>query len=689
LSFGNNTGKGVFLSYSVNVAMFIFTFFVSKCGNSFDAKALDISLALSLLKLQNITPSFSSMPLYPSNATANIVNKYSYLLTSTGGSFLSINVALVTLNHIIYFDNIILFNISTLISNKQYSPIFNTTFDLMSDADIKTQMDAWVTSGELPNDNIQSVSGNKRYKAVGKNLFDGNTELGTILTSTGVESPSSTKIRTSYIKVKPSTTYIMSSTDSTNDDYKYFYDIDKVFISTSFNAKVSFTTPSNCRYVRFIQDVGTTNIQLEQGSTATTYVPYTSTEMYLQPNQQLNRVPNGVKDTIEYRNGKFYHVKRVHLDFNNILRGVTWIKSNEYTNTIGVYFDVAILGIGVTANNATLRIDNTYITRDSYANVTNNDVLAYGISDTLSPNRFYVRFNKATIGGNLASHVYAYLQTVDVEILYQLATPIETEITSIGQLLGGDRYTVYVDSNIIQPQATVYTTNAVIKDSDYPISALDTIIRWRDGVKTTLATSGATIAGDGLSFTHTDLTSGDIVIFTYYYANDNSVVGNTVIKYYSGEDDLRFPVTVLTQPASGRPDFDTTNIGLLFPQNNTAEVVYIVAQMPHDRAMDSDIEPHVHCRLSGAGQPVMKIDYKWYNANEATIPSSFTTYTMNVNTATWSTGTISNMIYGSAPISGVGKTESSILIMKLYRDDNVYTGDLLVDEFDIHYYRSN
>ena len=44
-------------------------------------------------------------------------------------------------------DYVYSFNISTLITNNQYSPLFYTTFDLMSDADIKTQMDLWVTEG--------------------------------------------------------------------------------------------------------------------------------------------------------------------------------------------------------------------------------------------------------------------------------------------------------------------------------------------------------------------------------------------------------------------------------------------------------------------------------------------------------------------------------------------------------------
>lgn len=39
------------------------------------------------------------------------------------------------------------FDIPLMKTNKQYSPLFNTTFDLMSDVNIKTQMDAWITAG--------------------------------------------------------------------------------------------------------------------------------------------------------------------------------------------------------------------------------------------------------------------------------------------------------------------------------------------------------------------------------------------------------------------------------------------------------------------------------------------------------------------------------------------------------------
>lgn len=39
---------------------------------------------------------------------------------------------------------------------------------------------------------------------------------------------------------------------------------------------------------------------------------------------------------------------------------------------------------------------------------------------------------------------------------------------------------------------------------------------------------------------------------------------------------------------------------------------------------------------------------------------------------------------GIGGIDGVGKTLSSMLLCKLYRDDNVYTGDALTYQFDIH-----
>ena len=83
-------------------------------------------------------------------------------------------------------------------------------------------------------------------------------------------------------------------------------------------------------------------------------------------------------------------------------------------------------------------------------------------------------------------------------------TPVTTEIASSGILNGYPSGHIYIDDII--KDADVYTTSISITDTDWPIVALESIVKLNvDGSQTELATSGATIAGDGLSFTHTGL----------------------------------------------------------------------------------------------------------------------------------------------------------------------------------------
>lgn len=163
-----------------------------------------------------------------------------------------------------------------------------------------------------------------------------------------------------------------------------------------------------------------------------------------------------------------------------------------------------------------------------------------------------------------------------------------------------------------------------------------------------------------------------------------SLVENALIEAISLPrwDDLQFELTPTRVGSNSKPDFDFTNIGLLFPRNDPSEIVYITVQFPHAWKEGSDIHPHVHCRQQFNLQAVFKMDYIWYNLGEA-IPAVWTTLTMNTYSTAYTSGTISQIISGPT-ISGAGKTISSILKLKLYRQDNVYTGDILVDQFDIH-----
>jgi hypothetical protein len=152
----------------------------------------------------------------------------------------------------------------------------------------------------------------------------------------------------------------------------------------------------------------------------------------------------------------------------------------------------------------------------------------------------------------------------------------------------------------------------------------------------------------------------------------------------SQEEDLRFPATLIRQGATTKPDFDTTDVVLLFPQNDATEIAYINAQMPHAWEAGTSIEPHIHYIQEASGQAVFKIDYRWFNIGDA-VPSTWTTYTMDTDAITYVSGDLHQLVIGALPISGTGFTASSVLQIKLYRDDNVYVGDAKVIEFDIHY----
>jgi len=148
-------------------------------------------------------------------------------------------------------------------------------------------------------------------------------------------------------------------------------------------------------------------------------------------------------------------------------------------------------------------------------------------------------------------------------------------------------------------------------------------------------------------------------------------------------EDLRFPATQTKRGSLDKPDFDYTNIGLLFPQNDTAEVAYFIVQMPHAYKLGTDLKPHIHFIQSAVTVPVFKLVYRWYN-NGGAVPayeSAIATSSLKYTYTSGSILQIASFPYITSSASGL----SSILDIKLYRDDNVVTGDVLVKEFDIHF----
>ena len=174
--------------------------------------------------------------------------------------------------------------------------------------------------------------------------------------------------------------------------------------------------------------------------------------------------------------------------------------------------------------------------------------------------------------------------------------------------------------------------------------------------------------------------------YIQYTGSGNAGSRSNTSEFEANWDDERTPATLGRQGALSKPDFDFTNIGVLMPQDDTAEIMYITNQLPHStKAGDITIYPHIHYIQDEAEVPVFKIDYRFYN-NGGAIPS----FTTGLSTAdgdglvfTYPASAILQIIpFPSIALTDVGP--SMWYDIKVYRDDDVVTGDVLLKGFDFH-----
>lgn len=116
-------------------------------------------------------------------------------------------------------------------------------------------------------------------------------------------------------------------------------------------------------------------------------------------------------------------------------------------------------------------------------------------------------------------------------IHYTLATPVIAPIAHAGLLNSNSNGTVYFEPAVAD--AGVYGSSIAIQLTDFPISTIESISKYENGVFTPLNPATAVIAVDGLSFTHPDLASGDLVTFTYMYNLESTGRSMTLTHYDS------------------------------------------------------------------------------------------------------------------------------------------------------------
>ena len=147
-------------------------------------------------------------------------------------------------------------------------------------------------------------------------------------------------------------------------------------------------------------------------------------------------------------------------------------------------------------------------------------------------------------------------------------------------------------------------------------------------------------------------------------------------------DDLLMPLQSGKQGVLNKPDFDAVEGVYLFPQADATEIIYFNVQLPHRWKVGSVVYPHLHWHQAADQAPVFKVDYRWTDIGGTV--GAWQTYVMDQLVKTYTGGTIHQISNGTGGISGDGFGISSILQCKLYRDDNVYTGDVGATSFDVH-----
>jgi len=164
--------------------------------------------------------------------------------------------------------------------------------------------------------------------------------------------------------------------------------------------------------------------------------------------------------------------------------------------------------------------------------------------------------------------------------------------------------------------------------------------------------------------------------------------GNHAIRW----DDLRFPANDLKVDSTNPPTATSYKGGSVLAFSSTRnEKIYFIAQMPHERAYNTEIEMHVHYTLktagAGLGTENVKwiLTYSWANINDAFPAETTVNDTKDVGMYQIAD---THILQDIVQIDGTGKTLSSVIIGSLERDVSVaddYTDEVYLLEFDIHY----
>ena len=197
---------------------------------------------------------------------------------------------------------------------------------------------------------------------------------------------------------------------------------------------------------------------------------------------ELCSLPNGTKDELVIENGRAKIIKRIG---KVVLDGSEnyWFMDKELTNTVRFYTSEILAN---KAKQAQPILSNYFVTATSINNINNDDSESAYVLNRTQP---AIRINKSI--ANTLVTFKTWLSTHNVEVYYDLETPIDIEITDptlLAQLNALEQITQYKHTYItitgdnLTPEADfTYINNVVINNTD---SVLGKDTYWNDEVPT-------------------------------------------------------------------------------------------------------------------------------------------------------------------------------------------------------------
>lgn len=326
------------------------------------------------------------------------------------------------------------------------------------------------TNGASPNpnypQNIEVVTGTQNVKVCGKNLFDKNNAdiINAFLNDSGFLQANG-NYRSIIFPTNTNTTYAISKIEGKIfrvAEYKTLPTIDSNWtnrIRNDFATNIIYTTSSTGNYIviTYKRETDTLteqeildSIQIEQGSTATTYEAYQGTTYPVNlGNIELCKIDT-YKDRIYKSNGKWYLEKQIgKVVFNG---SEEWI--NRGTATTGYSRFVVNLGNNIIkTSDATEKakiFSNKFIgisRTDTY-----NRINGFAPSVQLSDNYYRdLIFYYSNVAQMTTEQFKIWLASNNILLYYVLATPTTTEITDttlVNQLNALYNATIYPITNI-------------------------------------------------------------------------------------------------------------------------------------------------------------------------------------------------------------------------------------------------